>query len=135
MKTNDGIPPRNGTGARRRPNGVTTGSSRRPAQHLTGSVLAFDLDSFVDDLRADEDWPAGEPNTITLVKEPGVRVVVAALRAGARMKEHHAPGALTIQTVFGHARLQIAGQTVDLPRGHLVALEPGLAHDVEAIED
>jgi quercetin dioxygenase-like cupin family protein len=130
----DTVPARNGAGKRSRPVGVTTGSARRPAQHVTGAVLAFDLDGFVRDLRADEGWPAGDPNTVTLVKEPSLRVVVVALRAGGRMKEHHASGRVTIQTIDGHTRLHLTGRVVDLPLGHLVALEPGLAHDVEALE-
>jgi quercetin dioxygenase-like cupin family protein len=124
-----------GAGPRSRPVGVTTGSARRPVQQVVGAALAFDLESFVDDLRADEGWPAGEPNSITLVNEPSLRVVLMALHAGARWNEHHVPGRVTIQTIDGHARLRLAGRVVDLRRGHLVALEGDLRHDVEAIEE
>jgi quercetin dioxygenase-like cupin family protein len=126
---------RNGAAPRSRPVGVTTGSSRRPVQRVVGEALAFDLGSFVEDLWADEGWPAGEPNSVTLVKEPTLRVILVALHAGARMKEHQVPGRLSIQTIAGRARLHLAGRVVDLGCGHLVALEAGLRHDLEALEE
>jgi quercetin dioxygenase-like cupin family protein len=72
---------------------------------------------------------------VTLVNEPSLRVVLLTLHTGARWKEHHVPGRLTIQTIAGRARLRLAGRVVDLRRGHVVALDAGLRHDVEAIEE
>jgi quercetin dioxygenase-like cupin family protein len=140
MKNNDdavvveAVPARNGALATGRPAGTTTGSSRRPVQQVAGAALAYDLDSVVEDLLADEGWLAGEPNTVTLVKEPSLRVLIVALRPGARVQEHQVPGPVTIQTLVGHTRLHLTERVVDLPRGHLVALHAGLAHDVEALE-
>lgn len=121
--------------ARDRPPGVTRGSERRPVQRLEGAVVALDLDSFVRGLRADTGWRVGVPNTITILKEPGLRLVVIALRAGTHIKEHLAPGRITIQTISGHTRVRLGATDVDLPLGHLVSLEPALAHDVLALED
>jgi quercetin dioxygenase-like cupin family protein len=137
MKTSriDEAPPHGGTEARSRPAGMTSDSPRRRARHLNGPALAFDLENLTGELRADEAWPAGEPNSTTLVKEPGLRVVAVALRAGAQMKQHRVPGPLTIQTLAGHARVQLPSHTVDLPKGHLLALEGGMAHGVEALQD
>jgi quercetin dioxygenase-like cupin family protein len=102
---------------------------------VVGAALAFDLESFAEDLGADEGWHAGEPNSVTLVNEPGLRVVLVALHAGARWKEHNVRGPLTVQTLAGRARLRLADRVVELRRGHLVALEGDLRHDVEAIEE
>jgi quercetin dioxygenase-like cupin family protein len=131
----DDAPPRGGTDPRSRPAGVTSDTLRRPARHVSGAALAFDLDSAVRDLRADASWPAGEPNSTTLVKEPGLRLVALALRAGARMKQHHMPGNLTIQTLAGHTRVHLPTEVVDLPVGHLLALEGGMTHGLEALEE
>jgi quercetin dioxygenase-like cupin family protein len=134
--TNDAAAPVQGRRtARTRASGETTGSPRRRAQRVTEAVLIYDLGRVLDDLRADRGWPPGEPNTVTLVKEPGLRVVVVALRAGARIKEHRAPAGLTVQTLVGHTSVRVPAGVVDLPRGHLVALEPDLAHDLAALED
>ena len=121
--------------ARDRPPGVTSGSPRRPVQKLEGAIVALDLDSYVRSLRADAGWRVGVPNTITILKEPGLRLVVIALRAGTHIKEHLAPGRITIQTISGHTRVRLSETDVDLPLGHLVSLEPALAHDVFALEE
>ena len=126
---------RTGARPRSRPVGVTAGSARRPVQQVVGAALAFDLESFAEDLGADEGWHTGEPNSVTLVNEPSLRVVLVALHAGARWKEHTVPCPVTIQTIVGRARLRLADCVIDLRRGHLVALERGLRHDVEAIEE
>jgi quercetin dioxygenase-like cupin family protein len=133
--TADTVQSPKGGDSQSRPAGVTTGSPRRPAQQVVGAALAFDLDSLVGDLRADEGWPAGEPNSTTLVKEPSLRVVAVALHAGAHMKRHHVPGRLTIQTLAGHTRVHLPTDVIDLPYGHLVALEAGLTHSVEALDE
>ncbi len=86
-------------------------------------------------MRLERGYREGERNANTLVKTPQLRVVLTALRAGSRLHEHRAPGWVSVQTVEGHLRLQVAGETVDLPAGALVTLEPDLAHDVEALED
>ena len=122
-------------GARSRPLGVTSGSVRRSIQHHDGAVVAFDLGRYVEDLRADPGWRMGAPNSVTILKEPGLRLVVIALRAGTSIKEHVAPGRITIQTIAGHTRVGLAETEIDLPRGHLVTLEPARAHDVYAVEE
>ena len=67
-------------------------------------------------------------------REPGA-LVLTALRPGARLQEHQAAGWVVIQTISGRVRLAGLGQSVDFPGGHLVALEPNVAHDVEALEE
>ena len=62
-------------------------------------------------------------------------MVLIALGAGMRMEEHHAPGRITVQTLAGHLALRAAGQTVDLPVGHILTLGPAVPHDVEAREE
>jgi quercetin dioxygenase-like cupin family protein len=51
------------------------------------------------------------------------------------MEEHQAAGRISVQTLAGHLRLQIAGTSVDLPEGRLASLEPAMPHAVEAVEE
>lgn len=71
----------------------------------------------------------------TLVRTPDLRIVVIALRPGRRMAEHHANVTVSVHTLIGHIRLQLADRHVDLPAGRLVVLGPGLPHDVYAETD
>ena len=81
----------------------------------------------------------GEPGanqTFTVRTTSGTALVsVSALKAGARIAQHKAPGQLTIQTVSGYLRCQAARTDTDLPAGHLLALEQNVSHEVEAIEE
>jgi quercetin dioxygenase-like cupin family protein len=97
--------------------------------------LAFDLAAEAGQLRAELAYQEGDRNANTLLKEPGARVVLTALRRGARLHEHQTAGWAVIQTISGRVRLQALGQSIDLPAGHLVTLEPNVAHDVEALEE
>lgn len=117
------------------PPGETTGTGERPPQRLAGSLLAFDLAREVALLHEEGAWQQGDRNAKTLVKEPDFRIVLVALRAGARMDEHRAAGRISIQTLVGQLRLQAPGHTVDLPVGRLVSLERDLPHTVEAREE
>jgi quercetin dioxygenase-like cupin family protein len=117
------------------PPGETTGTSERAPQRMAAPVLAFDLTQEVARLHAEQAWRQGDRNAKTLVKEADFRVVLVALRAGARMEEHRAAGRISVQTLAGHVRLHTGGTNVDLPVGRLVSLERDVPHDVEAAED
>ncbi len=117
------------------PPGETTGTSERPPQRMASPVLAFDLAHEVAQLQEQTAWRQGDRNAKTLVKEADFRVVLIALRAGARMEEHRAAGRISVQTLVGHLRLQTAGSNVDLPIGRLVSLERDVPHEVEALEE
>ncbi len=120
---------------RTRPLGQTTGGPLRPAQQLVGPFLTFDLTEEASRLRAEEAWRHGTHNAKTLVKEPDFRVVLIVAKRGTRLEQHHASGRVSVQTLSGHLRLHLPGHTVDLPAGHLLALEPDIVHDVEALEE
>ena len=119
----------------RPPPGETSGSSQRAPQRLAAPALSFDLTVEANLLRAEQAWRDGDRNANSLVHEPDFRIVLTALRAGARLAEHGAEGRVSIHTLSGRLRLTLPDQTVDLPAGHILALEPGIRHDVEAVEE
>jgi quercetin dioxygenase-like cupin family protein len=111
------------------------GDAARPGLHLADPLLALDISAELARLRDEETWQRTGRHARTLVKDADLRVVLIALGAGMRMEEHHAPGRITIQTIVGRLTLRAAGQTVDLPVGHLLTLGPAIPHDVEAREE
>ena len=118
------------------PPGETTGTSERAPQRMASTVLAFDLaQEAAQLLREEVGWQHGDRNAKTLVKEPDLRLVLIALRAGGRMAEHRAAGRISVQTLMGHVRLHTAATNVDLPAGRLASLDPYVPHDVEALEE
>lgn len=117
------------------PAGQTHGSPWRPMHEVARALLTYDLDREVEQRRAEEGWRQGTRNAKTLAKEPDLRIVVIVLRQGGRMEEHRAPGRLSIQTLTGRVRLRVRDQTIDLPAGQILLLDPDIAHDVEALEE
>jgi quercetin dioxygenase-like cupin family protein len=115
--------------------GETSGSTQRPARRLAASSLDFDLAVELALLKQEPSWVRGDRNARTLVEAPGLRLTLTVLRLGTRIREHRTDGWVCIETTRGHLRVQAGEREVDLPAGHLVVLDRGVPHDVEAVED
>lgn len=102
---------------------------------LAAPVLRFDLQAQLAQLRSLGSYETGAPTGKTLVKEPDLRIVVMALRSGGRLEKHRASGPISIQAIEGRFHLHLPSGTIELKAGELLALEPGIPHDVEAIDD
>ena len=103
---------------------------------LSRQLLRFDLNSELDQLHQDESWlKAAGRSSKTLVKHPDLRIVLIAMKANSRMHEHTATARISMQSLGGHLRLHLPERVVDLPAGHLLALDQCVPHDVEAAED
>ena len=120
---------------RLRPAGETSGSAQRPPQRLASPMLSFDLLGEQELLRQEDSYRGGDRNAKTLVKEPGLSVVLTVMRSGARLQEHKTTGPISIQTLAGHISLRTLEDVVDLPVGHVVTLLGDIAHSVEAVEE
>lgn len=108
---------------------------RRPhTPPIAAPFLEFDLTREVEALHSEPEWTSGQ-NARTLVKFDDFRVVLITLRARARVPGHQTKGRISIQTVDGHILVRAEGRTFDLYRGALLALDQGVPHDVEAVED
>jgi quercetin dioxygenase-like cupin family protein len=108
---------------------------RRPhSQPMAAAYLELDLVRELEQLHREPGWSGGQ-NAKTLVKYEDFRVVLTALKAHARLPEHQTEGRISIQTVAGHLQLRAQGRTFDLPTGRLLALDQGVSHDVEALEE
>jgi len=108
---------------------------RRPhPPPMAAPYLEFDLAGELQQLHREGGWQSGQ-NAKTLVKYDRLRIVIIALKAGSRIPEHHTEGQVSIHTVVGHIRVRAQGRTFELRSGGLLALDQGLPHDVEAIEE
>lgn len=101
---------------------------------MAGPFLEFDLPAEIHRLKAETTWSTGH-NARTLVKYDDLRIVLIALRANARMPEHKTEGRISVHLLSGHVQVKATGRTFSLRAGGLLALDQGLPHDVEAMED
>jgi len=117
------------------PPGATTPGPERPAQQLAGHNLHFALDEELRLLKSESPWQRGDRNGKTLLKEPHLHVTLTALKRGARLDEHKTAGPVTIHALSGRLRFTVEGNDRELGAGDLLAIEPGVPHSVEALEE
>jgi quercetin dioxygenase-like cupin family protein len=116
------------------PNQSLGSAAIRSPGPLESPVLSFDLNAEIIRLRGENAWQGGR-NSKTLVKHPDFRVVLTVLKSNARLHKHRAAGRISVQAIAGHIRMHVQDKMIDLPAGHMLALERALPHDVEALED
>jgi len=105
-----------------------------PTGRLAMAAASFNLGRELENLRAEQAWQAGDRNAKTLFKKPGLRVVLLALKSGARLEKHEAPGSITIHALAGRLRVRLASETIELEPGEILSVDSGLTHDLEALE-
>ncbi len=113
----------------------------RPDSPEFGTV--FDLAEIVREMRNEAEYNHGHGHTArTVIRADELRVVLIAIRAGAHIAEHVARSTAAIQVVSGRVRIRLprlARQHEDrfeeLSPGRLLAMEGGLAHSIEALEE
>ena len=107
---------------------------QRVPDATAGPSLEFDLAAEIEKLRGEPAYETGR-NAKTMVKYEDFRIVLTAIKGGARIQEHHSAGRISVQTVAGHIRMRALGREFDLPKGRLLVLDRGVQHDVEALQD
>ena len=105
------------------------------SRHLGASLLRLDLNQEREELLRDAVWATRGHVAKTLVKYPDLRVVLIALKQGQSLGEHHTQARFTVQTLTGRVLLKWGPQSVELSQGCLLAMEAGIPHDVEALQE
>lgn len=103
----------------------------------------FDLAEIVQEMHGEAEYTHDHGHAArTIVRADDLRVVLIAIRAGAHIAEHVAQATVAIQVLSGRVRIRLprlARQHEDrfeeLRPGRLLAMEGGLAHSVEALEE
>jgi quercetin dioxygenase-like cupin family protein len=114
---------------------MTTPDARRrqhPSERFAGTEHALDVREKLRALRAETGATANGHRQITLMHQGPVRLVLFAFEAGGRMPQHSAPGWVTIQVLRGALRVRTPEQQHELAEGQILALAPGVPHDLEA---
>jgi len=116
--------------------GIDPGETpRAQAHHVTDSLVEVDLVTELEALRATDSYQAADHAAKTIAKQPGIRVVLIALKRGGHMHEHHADWAITVQGVRGHVEFNVADHAVVLTRGRLLTVAAGMPHHLTGIDE
>lgn len=73
--------------------------------------------------------------TTALLKARQLEIMRVVLGAGKEMREHRAPGEITLQCMEGLIEVCTGGSTLSLRPGQLVLLPAKAPHSVRALED
>ncbi|MFA5619761.1 MAG: cupin domain-containing protein [Weeksellaceae bacterium] len=98
-------------------------------------LVEMDLKKFIEQIKSETTWQAGDRNTITVFKSSKMRIVLIGLKKDAELKEHHAPGYISVQVIQGKMRFNALPQSAELEAGQMVALQPKVPHSVQALEE
>jgi len=104
---------------------------------LAEPLLQIDLERELRQLRQEDSWQRETGRSSkTLAKYPDFRIVLVLMKGGTRMRQHKAEGRVSILQVKGRSRIHLeAHRKVEVSAGHLLVLDCGVLHDVEALEE
>ena len=103
---------------------------------LAGPLLQIDLERELQQLRREDSWQRKTGRSSkTLAKYPDFRIVLILMKSGTRMRQHRAEGRVSIQQLEGQICVHLADRKVNVSAGHLLVLDCGVLHDVEALEE
>ena len=114
----------------------------RDAAAVSGTPPTFECGTLVDlyaeatRLRVEgssEEHPGR--TTKMLVKHTEFKIVLVAMRAGNTWEEHETDARIIVQPIFGHIRFRTPESSFDLREGQILVLNPGVSHDVSALEE
>jgi quercetin dioxygenase-like cupin family protein len=105
-----------------------------PRERFARPEDVLDLRAIAANLRL-EPTPARDGHRqITLFHKPPLSLITFDFEAGGRLKDHRADAQVTIMAVDGVLEVSTASGVHRLAAGSLVVLDPGVVHDVHALE-
>jgi hypothetical protein len=104
--------------------------------YLAEPLLRFDLQQELHNIRREDSWDRETGRSSkTLAKYPDFRIVLVLMKAATHTGEHRVESRISIQALAGKLRLRLPKQeALELSAGQL-ALDCGMTHDVEALEE
>jgi quercetin dioxygenase-like cupin family protein len=103
---------------------------------LAEPLLQIDLDRELQQLRREDSWQRETGRSSkTLAKYPDFRIVLILMKGGTRMRQHRAEGRISMQQLKGQVCIHLTDRKVNVSAGHLLVLDCGVLHDVEALEE
>jgi quercetin dioxygenase-like cupin family protein len=103
---------------------------------LAEPVLQIDLKRELQQLRQEDSLQRQTGRSSkTLAKYPDFRIVLILMKSGTRMRQHRAEGRISIQQLKGQVCMHLADRRVNVSAGHLLVLDCGVLHDIDALEE
>jgi quercetin dioxygenase-like cupin family protein len=85
-------------------------------------------------LRAEEPLQKHGRDALTLVRDPGMNLVLTVLKSGARLNEHKAPGPISVLVLEGRITFSAHGQRLNLGPILITIASPVAHHDERGLK-
>ena len=104
---------------------------------LANEVIRKSIQDELEKLKNADSWQRETGRSSeTIVKYPEFRIVLIRMKPGSYMSHHRAEGPISVHAVLGKIKVHLPDdRTEELVPGDLLAIERGLEHDVEALEE
>jgi quercetin dioxygenase-like cupin family protein len=106
-----------------------------PTTRFAAPQHAFDLAKVTARLKAELQAGEAGHRQETLYKHGQTSVALFLFGRLTRLPPHRAKGVVTLHVLDGHLQITAEGEVHDLRAGHLLAMAPGVEHDVVAMEE
>jgi quercetin dioxygenase-like cupin family protein len=103
---------------------------------ISGAIAeTFDLKAIAATLRAGPEYANNGRSAQTLAKAPEMNVVLTVINEDVSLKEHEAPGSVTLTVTEGKIAFISGAQQREVEAGCVVVFGPGVPHSVRGIEE
>jgi quercetin dioxygenase-like cupin family protein len=111
----------------------------RTGRKLHGLMETFELEVVINWLQDEAEYKHKGRDSLTLVKNPALRVLMLCLQKGEVLHQHRAPGPITVQILRGQVRFTLEPGENSLPvllnKGELLVLEETRLHELVALKE
>lgn len=110
----------------------------RPVELIPSIIKSFSLHSMAQQLMTEQVFAQSGRNALTLARSEDLTVVLTVVKAGTIIKEHQAPGPVTILPLFGRITFSTShtkNASILLESGSAVVFAADVVHSVEANQD
>jgi quercetin dioxygenase-like cupin family protein len=105
-----------------------------PDERFAPSARTFDLAAAADDLLREASVTTHGHRQATLYRHGNSVLALFVFDAGSELREHRTNGTVFIQILQGRMAVRAAGERHELSAGQVLAMAPGVPHDLQAVE-
>jgi len=113
--------------------GLISSNPRADARRiLDASLMQFDLNKEVENIKHEKNWIEGSQSAKTLVKSENMCVLLIAMHMGDEMKMHQSNGPITLQVLEGNIQFLTWQNCISIKTGQLITLQKKMQHNLVA---
>ena len=105
-----------------------------PHERLSSPAQQVDLGQAAALLRTEKHAAVSGHRQVTVLRDGPITVLLFLFEAGGTMKQHQAPGVVTIHVITGRLDVVLPDATHGVSTGQILSLAPGVPHSVTATE-